>query len=58
LDRKREPELHTNGSQHLMFTVKHELNLSILAYLYDKKGTINKILFKKELICNCPISDM
>lgn len=58
LDGKREPELHTNGSQHLMFTVKHELNLSSLAYLYNKKETINKILLNGELMCNSLISDM
>lgn len=40
LDRNREPELHTNGSQHLMFTIKHELNLSSLAYLYNKKAPL------------------
>lgn len=58
LDRNREPELHTNGSQHLMFTIKHELNLSSLAYLYNKKGTVNKISLNGELMCNSLISDM
>lgn len=58
LDRNRKHELHTNGSQHLMFTIKHELNLSSLAYLYNKKGTVNKVSLNGELMCNSLISDM